>query len=236
MSTATKAKIIGGALKQTVAASIGGSVLAGLFKAELTTEELVGFQLMRLKSVIEDLDQGELAGQRAAAFLETTDPILLQRILMDLEDAGLTDYDATVANHALDAQVVKVDKSLGLVFGWAIICKQDGSDYYDLNRDPDGAAVPEHIPEAAMLEAATDFMENSRVAKEMHDGEAQGTMVFAFPLTTDIAKAMGIETKTTGLLVAMKPSAAMLAKFASGELTGFSIGGSRVKSREEEAA
>ena len=136
------------------------------------------------------------------------------------------------------ARVVKVDKSLGLVFGWAIVCKANGKDYYDLNIDHDGERVPEHIPESAMLKAASDFMEHHRVAKEMHGGDQQGTVVFAFPLTTEIAKALGIETKTTGLLIAMKPGPVMLAKFASGELKGFSIGGSRVKAREltEEAA
>jgi hypothetical protein len=133
-----------------------------------------------------------------------------------------------------EVRIVKVDKALGLVFGWAIVCKQSGKDYYDLNIDSNGKRVPEHIPEGAMLEAASDFMQKSRVHKEMHSGDARGTVVFAFPLTTDIAKAMGIETKNTGLLVAMKPDAEMLAKYASGELTGFSIGGSRVKVREHE--
>jgi hypothetical protein len=54
--------------------------------------------------------------------------------------------------------------------------------------------------------------------------------VFAFPMTTDIAKAFGVETKTTGLMIGLKPdNNAMLAKFKSGELTGFSIGGFRIE-------
>lgn len=134
-----------------------------------------------------------------------------------------------------DATIVKVDESLGLVFGYAIICKQNGQDYYDLNKDREtGERVPEHIPEHSMLEAATDFMLNSRMAKEMHDGDEQGSVVFAFPLTTDIAKALNIQTPTTGLLIAMKPSKDMLGKFVRKELTGFSIGGSKQKVREEE--
>jgi hypothetical protein len=40
------------------------------------------------------------------------------------------------------------------------------------------------------------------------------------------AKAFGVETKTTGLMIAIKPdSDDMLAKFRDGTLTGFSIGG-----------
>lgn len=120
-----------------------------------------------------------------------------------------------------DAQVCKVDEGLGLVFGYAIVCKQDGKDYFDVQGD--------HIPESAMLDAAADFMLSSRVSKDMHVGEADGTVVFAFPMTTDIAKAFGIETKTTGLMIAMKPSPDVLQKFASGEYTGFSIGGRRIE-------
>lgn len=123
------------------------------------------------------------------------------------------------------AKAAGVDEEHGLVFGWAVVCKQEGADYFDLQGD--------HIPEYSMLDASSDFMQNSRVAKEMHEGGEKGSVVFAFPLTTDIAKAMGVETKTTGLMIAMKPSdPAMLAKFKSGELTGFSIGGKRIRDKE----
>lgn len=122
------------------------------------------------------------------------------------------------------AEVIKVDDTLGLVMGFAIICKQDGVEYYDLHND--------HIPEDAMLDAASDFMLNSRVAKEMHVGGGKGSVVFAWPMTSDIAKAFGLEVKTTGLMIAMKPEPEMLKKFQSGELTGFSIGGHRVLDEE----
>jgi hypothetical protein len=121
----------------------------------------------------------------------------------------------------LSVKVAKVDEGHGLVFGYAIVCRKDGADYYDLQDD--------HIPEDAMLDAAVGFMAGERTAKEMHDGDAIGSIVFAMPLTTDIAKAFGIETRTTGLMIAMKPSdKAVLAKFKSGEYTGFSMGGTRV--------
>lgn len=117
-----------------------------------------------------------------------------------------------------DANFIKVDEELGLVFGFAIVCKQNGEDYYDLQND--------HIPEESMLKAATDFMLSSRTAKEMHVGKAKGSIAFAFPMTTEIAKSLNIQTDTTGLLIAMKPSdPSILEKFKSGEYTGFSIGG-----------
>lgn len=122
-------------------------------------------------------------------------------------------------------EVLKVDASLGLVFGYAIVCKQDGKPYFDLHGD--------HIPEDAMVKAASDFMLNSRMAKEMHIGEGKGSIVFAFPMTEDIAKSFGIdEIKQTGLMIAMKPDATMLKRFESGELSGFSIGGYRVIDEE----
>lgn len=122
---------------------------------------------------------------------------------------------------SVSAQLCKYDDSLGLVLGWAIVCTQDGQPYVDLQRD--------HIPEDAMLKAASDFMLNSRGADEMHDGREHGTIVFAFPMTEEIKKSFGIECDRTGLMIAMKPEGDMLAKFKSGEYTGFSIGGARIK-------
>lgn len=122
------------------------------------------------------------------------------------------------------AKVENIDKVHGLVFGWGIICKENGVDYFDVQED--------HIPEDAMLDAASDFAKNARPGKDMHSGEEVGQHVFLFPLTTDIAKALGITTEKTGLLLGFKPPPDMLAKFISGEYTGFSIGGERVKDEE----
>lgn len=120
---------------------------------------------------------------------------------------------------------LKFDTSLGIALGFAIISKVDGEDYFDVQGD--------HIPEAAMLKAATDFMMNSRVGKTMHEGEQTGDVVFAFPLTTEIARSLEIATKRTGLLIGFKPSDPdTLEKLAKGEFTGFSIGGLRIHDEE----
>lgn len=124
-----------------------------------------------------------------------------------------------------EADVFKVDDDLGLVFGWAIISKQDGEDYFDTQGD--------HIPEIAMLKASADFMAKSRQSKEMHQGGSVGTAIFAWPMTADIAKAMGIVTKNTGLMIAIKPdNDEILQKYKSGEYSGFSIGGARIKDQD----
>jgi len=130
-----------------------------------------------------------------------------------------------MSDHLQTSSILKVDSELGLVFGFAIISKEDGEPHFDRQGD--------HVPESVMLEGATDFMKSARVSTDMHarteDGPVRdGDVVFAFPLTTDIAKSLGITTKRTGLLVAIKPSPDVLKKFADGEYTGFSIGGTAV--------
>lgn len=116
--------------------------------------------------------------------------------------------------------VTKVDTNLGLVLGWAIVSKVDGQDYFDLQGD--------HIPQDVMLKAATEFMESAREAKVMHSGGARGSVLFAWPMTEEIAKAYGIDTGGKfGLMIAAKYDADTLAKFADGTFTGFSIGGYR---------
>ena len=130
----------------------------------------------------------------------------------------------------LQIEVAKVDDQLGLVMGYAIVCCEDGEPYFDLQGD--------HIPEGAMLKAALDFMEHSRLVGEMHVRDCQGKVVkrgsvpFLFPLTADIAKSLDLSPRRTGLLIVVRPDGDMLAKFRSGELTGFSIGGERIQDEE----
>ncbi len=125
-------------------------------------------------------------------------------------------------------RILKIDESLGIVFGWGMVTSESGKEYFDTQGDA--------ITEDGMVKAASDFMANSRVAGEMHEREHQvgktvrrdGEVLFAFPLTQDIAETFGITCEKRGLLVGVRPSAAVLSKFKSGEYTGFSIGGRRI--------
>jgi Putative phage serine protease XkdF len=119
-------------------------------------------------------------------------------------------------------QVTKIDEELGVIFGWGIVSSVDGEPYFDSQGD--------WIPDDSMLKASTEFMVDIRIGKEMHAGEQAGTIVHSLPLTSDLAEAFGIECDRTGWIVGFKPhSAELLEKFRSGEYTGFSIGGNRVK-------
>lgn len=114
------------------------------------------------------------------------------------------------------ARAVKTSDELGLVFCWAFTSKSNGSDYYDLQGD----AIDEDF-----VKAAADFMLRGGTTDEMHDGDPDGRVVFAMPMTPEIAKAYGIQASTSGLMVALKPSAEVFEKFKSGEYTGVSIEG-----------
>ena len=127
-------------------------------------------------------------------------------------------------------EVIKTDSARRLVFGFAIICKDADGEHDDLQ--------DEHVPEDVMFDAGLDFALNSRVAKEMHGkgaaGDEQvGTYPFIFPLTTEIAAALDIQTEKTGLLVAAQFDQPTFDRFESGELTGFSIGGEGLVIEEE---
>lgn len=135
-----------------------------------------------------------------------------------------------------EGKFLKVQEELGLVIGYAIVSKVDGSEYFDLQGD--------HIPEQVMLKAAMDFAQNSRTAGEMHRGTPEekleatatkrGEVVFVWPMTEEIAKSFDIEPRITGLMIAMKPDdPAMLDKFRKGEYTGFSIGGKLLEAPQE---
>lgn len=113
--------------------------------------------------------------------------------------------------------VAKVDAELGIVLGWALTSTVDGSPYHDLHGDA--------IEEADLVKIAYEYVVNGALTDEMHDGAADGSAPFIWPMTSEIAKALGIPSDKTGILVGIKPSADVLAKFKSGEYTGFSIAG-----------
>lgn len=116
------------------------------------------------------------------------------------------------------SEVVKVHEELGLVLGWGVICKSDGEEYFDLQDDS--------VTEDALLKAAVDFVQAGAAANDMHVGADRGRYLFAWPMTSEVAKAFGIDARgKSGLMLGYMPSAEDLAKFKSGERTGFSIEG-----------
>lgn len=114
-------------------------------------------------------------------------------------------------------EFTKVDEDLGVIFGWALVSKQDGEDYYDLQGH--------NITEEAAVEASIDFMLTSQVQKDMHKGKRRGTAVM-FPMTSEIADAYGFDTGgRSGVMVMSKPDPDLFQLHKEGKRRGFSIAG-----------
>lgn len=114
-------------------------------------------------------------------------------------------------------EVLKVAEAESIVYGWAVISSIDGEPYFDTDN--------EHISGEVIRKASTDFMLGQRIANDSHTPDDIGVVVHSFPLTEDIAKAMGVSSRISGWMVGVKTDAETLAKFKSGEYKGFSIEG-----------
>lgn len=124
------------------------------------------------------------------------------------------------------SDLLKVDDSLGLVFGYAIVCREkDAQGNWQDHYDTQG----HHIPESVMLKAAADFAQqqevNKAASKDMHEGDVCQDVVMMLPLTEELAKSLGWAVDKTGLVIALKPTPEVLEMYKSGKRTGFSIGG-----------
>lgn len=153
------------------------------------------------------------------------------------------------------SNVLKVDETLGVVFGYAIVCREKDEagnwvDHYDTQGH--------HIPEDEMLKASVEFSQQAgearseliakaiinslvasggeldndqvielvkRASKDMHEGEDVQQVVQMLPVTEELAKALEWDIPKTGLVIGLKPTAEVLAMYKSGKRTGFSIGG-----------
>ncbi|NCD14980.1 MAG: hypothetical protein EOL92_07070, partial [Bacteroidia bacterium] len=111
----------------------------------------------------------------------------------------------------------KISDDDQIVYGWGMISSIDGEPYYDTDND--------HISDDVVRKASTGFMLGQRISNDSHTENDVGLVVHSFPLTSEIAKAMGIPSRITGWMVGVKVDPKTLAKFKSGEYKGFSIEG-----------
>lgn len=134
---------------------------------------------------------------------------------------------ADTSTFSCDVKVTKVDDRLGVIFGFAIVSHEDGEPYYDLQGD--------FLTEECVLKAALRFADSERRGEENHEGTAVGDVPFIFPLVSDVAKSMDIQSSRSGLMIGFRPHDPRILKgFMDGEYTGFSIGGRILASSEPE--
>ena len=121
-----------------------------------------------------------------------------------------------MAEKQFTAKVEKLQRSHGVLLGWALLTKDGNKPYTDLDGD--------QFDEADAFDAFVDFSKAATLGV-MHEEEDSGQILSVMPLTTEVQKALGLESDKAGLAVVVKPSAALLKRYEAGELTGFSVGG-----------
>lgn len=129
--------------------------------------------------------------------------------------------------------IVKVSEELRLVFGWANVTVMDGEEVLDTQDDVMDSQV--------LVKAFMDFMSESRTGGVMHLRDKAGNpvgvgeVVFAFPFTADLKKALGIDIPEEGVVIGFRADNEDVWKAVkAGELQAFSIGG--IATRVEEVA
>ena len=130
-------------------------------------------------------------------------------------------------------KISKVDKGLGLVFGWGQVCRERTEkgleDFYDSDNDC--------FDESGLVEAWDGLMSEGRVLKANHRGAQIGDVVFSFPMTEEIAKSLGFNPDMlhkTGTIVGVRPQSDIFEKYVSGEWDSFSVGGEIIEMEESE--
>lgn len=118
----------------------------------------------------------------------------------------------------IDAEIKKSDDELRCVYGWASVVENSDQTVVDWHDDV--------ITVEDIVEAAHDYVTNSRKAKVMHNGGAIGHVVESLVFTKEIQEALGINLNKVGWFIGMKiTDDEYYARVKSGEYKMFSIGG-----------
>jgi len=143
--------------------------------------------------------------------------------------------NAVKSADTVEAQILKVNEEQRIVYGWASVISENGVPVID----GAGDIIEPHEIE----KASTEFMADARMAMVMHERNEQngidedmrkGDVVHSFPLTSDIAKSLGIACDREGWIVGVRVhDDDVWDMVKSGELRAFSIGARAV--REEVA-
>jgi len=120
------------------------------------------------------------------------------------------------------ANIIKVLEDQKLVYGWAYVSTVNG----EISLDHSG----EYIRPEEIVKAATNFMLEARVAKEMHSGPQIGEIVHSLPITKEIASSLGLTTEKEGWVICVKiRDDKVWEQVKTGKLSAFSIGGRALK-------
>ncbi len=121
-------------------------------------------------------------------------------------------------NFRLEYKVTKVDEEQRVVFGWFSIVEEDGQAVIDKHGDI--------IPVEDIEKAVYDFVENSRMAGEMHVNMGVGHLVESVFFSADKQMALGINLGKIGWWGGFRiTDDEVWKKVKQGYYPSFSIGG-----------
>lgn len=107
-------------------------------------------------------------------------------------------------------------------YGFAFVSTVNGEPYFDTGN----GEFSDHIPVDSIESVSAEFMKASRVGLDMHEGAQVADVLYAMPMIDEILESNGVTSAKQGLLIGWTtPDTDLLAKVATGERTGFSIGG-----------
>jgi hypothetical protein len=152
-----------------------------------------------------------------------------------LLERGISAIIAAIMQHTpvtksqVNAQVLKMDDEQRIVWGWAYVSTEDGKLLVDTQGDS--------IEPVEMEKMSSEFMEKSRNAKVMHNGEVVAQVIHSFPLTKELMKAFDIYSDREGWITGTKVyDDETWEKVRKGELPALSIGGRALDVEEYDAA
>lgn len=120
--------------------------------------------------------------------------------------------------------ILKADTAKQIVWGWASVIEEDGKPVVDHQGDV--------VYEADLLDAAHDYITESRAAKSMHKGRRTGRVVESVVFTKELQKALGIDLGRVGWFIGMKIEDDEIWKmYKDGKLAAFSVGGTGIREK-----
>lgn len=131
----------------------------------------------------------------------------------------------------IEAIIFKADDEERMVYGWASVITEDGEPVIDSEGDVIEASELVKATTAFMLDVRKAMIGHERnAAGDIEDSMVKGIVVHSFPLTAEIAKSLGIETKREGWIVGVKVTDEAVWKgVKEGRFRAFSIGGKGIR-------
>lgn len=131
--------------------------------------------------------------------------------------------------------IVKLSDEHRIVYGWANVTVMAGENVVDSQNDT--------ISSDTLIKAFEGFMASSRVGGVMHLRDKAGApvgvgeVIFAWPFTAELKKAMGIDIPQEGVMIGLKVrDDKVWAAVKAGDLKAFSIAGKAKRVLVAEAA